>query len=39
MLVETTALCGLSMLNEKSKYEEAIERVQCFLVSNNHVGE
>lgn len=37
MTVETTALCGLSLLREKAKYAEAIQRVQWFLIRNNHV--
>ena len=37
MAVETTALCGLSLLREKAKYAEAIQRVQWFLIRNNHV--
>lgn len=36
-MVETTALCGLSLLREKEKYQEAIQRVQWFLIRNNHV--
>lgn len=36
-MVETTALCGLSLLREKEKYQEAIQRVQWFLIHNNHV--